>query len=275
MPYLSLTTWSLNENLGPLRWTRWDSEQEKQMVVVDEKAEKISLLDLPKLAYVKGFKALEVCHFHFPRTDEGYLTALKQAFDRSGTLFYNLLIDYGDISSSDEKRRQSDVEFIKDWIDIASRVGAERVRVIAGEASPTDRGALVRSLESLKELIQYGKKKKVRIVTENFQPLASTAENCLFLKENVGRDLGLVTDFGNYQLDNKYSQLEMTIPVSESIHAKPRYNENGELNEVEFCRSLDLLKKHNYEGPITLVAGGTKDQWEEIEQVKKIVKRYL
>ena len=41
-----------------------------------------------------------------------------------------------ELSTEDEVRRNADLQFIKDWIDIASEVGAERVRIIAGDAAP-------------------------------------------------------------------------------------------------------------------------------------------
>ncbi|WP_246320832.1 sugar phosphate isomerase/epimerase family protein [Paenibacillus germinis] len=212
MPYLSLTSWSLHRNLGPLQWTRWDDNTRTQITVTQDQPELISLLELPAILAKKGFRSLEVCHFHFPDTSEEYLQELKHAFTEADLQFYTLLIEYGDISSSDDLRRQSDITWIKGWIDIAARSGAERVRVIAGDAEPMDQEALQRSVDALRELSSYAAVQGVRVVTENFHSLTSIADNCLALLEGCGELLGLTSDFGNFKGIEKYGELAKTIP---------------------------------------------------------------
>lgn len=274
MPFLSLTSWSLHRNLGPLRWTRWDAVARKQYTDTQEQPEQLSLLELPAVLATKGFASLEVCHFHFPETNEDYLAALKKAYSDAGLRFYSLLLEYGDISSSDEPRRQSDIAWIKSWIDIAALAGAERVRVIAGDAEPSDQAALKRSMEALRELGQYGAEHGVRVVTENFHSLSSTADNCLALLEGCGDLLGLTSDFGNFKGEGKFNELTLTIPHSESIHAKSQTNTDGIPDEAEFVRCLEIAKEAGYEGPLTLVYDGPGDMWEGIERVRKLAAPY-
>ncbi|WP_240159630.1 sugar phosphate isomerase/epimerase family protein, partial [Paenibacillus aceris] len=181
MPFLSLTSWSLHRLLGPLRWTRWDEATRTQITVAQDQPEHISLIELPEVLAAKGFTSLEVCHFHFPETSPDYLHSLKQSFTDAGLRFYTLLLEYGDISNSDTERRTLDIAWIKAWIDVAALAGAERVRVIAGDADPSDEQALARSAEALRELGRYGASRGVRVVTENFHSLTSVADNCLAL----------------------------------------------------------------------------------------------
>lgn len=275
MPYLSLTTWSLHRNLGPLRWTRWDSAEQKHVTEEQEQPETVSLLELPSVLAAKGFRAMEVCHFNFPATDDGYLENLRQAFKKAGLTFYTLLIDYGDISSADEVRRAADLRFIEQWIDIAAKAGAERVRVIAGDASPEDKAALIRSAEGLNQLAGYGSERGVRVITENFRPLTSISSNCMYLLEACGQRVGLTSDFGNYILPSKYEDLSSTVPHSESIHAKASCDASGLPNAEEFRKCMDIVKNAKYEGPITLVYDGPGDLWDGIERVKQLVEPYL
>ncbi|MGM0875624.1 MAG: hypothetical protein ACQEWV_12660 [Bacillota bacterium] len=139
MPHLSLTTWSLHRELGQLHWTYWDEDKKIQGTKVEEQPENMTLLELPFELARQNFRSLEVCHFHFPSSEPDYLLQLHEAFEKSGVTFHCLLVDYGDISNEDYHRRNSDIAFIKNWIDIAAIVGAKSVRVIAGEASPDPR----------------------------------------------------------------------------------------------------------------------------------------
>ncbi|MBP1960977.1 sugar phosphate isomerase/epimerase family protein [Paenibacillus aceris] len=275
MPFLSLTSWSLHRLLGPLRWTRWDEATRTQITVAQDQPEHISLIELPEVLAAKGFTSLEVCHFHFPETSPDYLHSLKQSFTDAGLRFYTLLLEYGDISNSDTERRTLDIAWIKAWIDVAALAGAERVRVIAGDADPSDEQALARSAEALRELGRYGASRGVRVVTENFHSLTSVADNCLALLKSCGDELGFTSDYGNFKGSDKYDALEKTIPFSESIHAKAQTNADGIPDEEEFIRCMEIAKQAGYEGPFTLVYDGPGDMWEGIERVRKLAAPYF
>ncbi|UKS29242.1 sugar phosphate isomerase/epimerase [Paenibacillus sp. HWE-109] len=275
MPYLSLTSWSLHRNLGPLRWTRWDETARTTYTETQDQPELLTLLELPAILADKGFTSVEICHFHFPDTSAGYLQALKQSFQKAGIRFYTLLIEYGDISSADAGRREADLAWIEGWIDIAANAGAERVRVIAGDANPADQEALERSANGLSELGQYAAARGVKVVTENFHALTSEADNCLALLERCGETIGFTSDFGNFKGEGKYKALARTIPRSESIHAKAQTDAGGIPDEDEFIRCMDLVKQAGYEGPITLVYDGPGDMWEGIERVRKLAAPYF
>ncbi|GIO65764.1 sugar phosphate isomerase/epimerase family protein [Paenibacillus cookii] len=275
MPFLSLTTWSLHRNLGPLRWTYWDEEAKTQGTAMDEQPQTISLLDLPALLRENGFQAMELCHFHLPETSTAYLDKLRESIVRSGIRLYTLLADYGDLTNPDEWRREADMEWMKKWIDVASALGAERIRIIAGDGDPADAEAVRLAAAQLKRLIRYASDKQVRIVTENFHDLASTAANCISLLDICGEGLGLTTDFGNFAGEGKLAELGATIPRSESIHAKAITDGQGRPNEEEFKKCMDLVRSSGYEGPITLVYDGPGDMWEGINRVKALVQPYL
>lgn len=274
MPHLSLTTWSLHRNLGPLRWTDWDEVAKTQVARIQEQPETISLIDLPSELAKQNYGALEVCHFHFPSIENAYLEQLKQAFINSGISFHCLLVDYGDISTNDPIRRKSDLNFIKKWIDVAEKAGAKSVRVVAGEADPSDLEALERSAAGLRDLIDYAAPKGVRIVTENFKPLASTKQNCQTLIDSGHGEIGLTVDFGNFKKEEKYEAVEALMPLAESVHAKANYNHEGIIDEEEYKKALDLVQQSGYEGPITLVYDGPGDLWEGIERIKAVVQSY-
>lgn len=275
MRFFSLTTWSLHRNLGPLRWTSWDAENQTQRTEMEVQPETSTLLELPSVLTERGFAAANVCHFHLPDTGKAYLRSLRQSFESSGVRLFTLLLDYGDISSSDRKRRETDLAWLKRWIDNAAAVGAERVRVIAGEAKPDDPEALRRSADGLRELCDYAAPRGIRVVTENFRSLTSTAENCLFLMDACGDRLGLIADFGNFSGSGKLEALSRIVPHAEEIHAKAKVDDAGLPDAKEFQACLDIMRKSDFDGPITIVYDGPGDMWEGIERVRHIAQPYL
>lgn len=274
MRFLSLTSWSLNRLLGPLYWNEWDNENKRIISRVEKQPEIHSLIELPQLLAEKGFQAMEMIHPHFPSTDLAYLTDLRQAVEKAGIRFYTLLVDYGDISSEDPARQSADVQFIKDWIDVASIVGAEYIRVIGGEAEPEEKDRLNTARDNLSEIRSYAKEKGVGVLTENFKRLTATADNCLFLNEHAEID-GLITDFGNFSGETKMDSIKKTLPQSKSIHVKALQHDDGTMNKAELREGLDLVVQAKYSGPLTIVYDGPGDMWAGIKDVQDIVEKYL
>jgi len=275
MSYLSVSTWSLHRLLGPLRWTEWDAASGKHTTRVQDQPEVLTLLELPREAAKRGFKALEVCHFHFPSTDDAYLEQLRSAFTAAGITFDTLLLDYGDLTATDELRSEADYALVQRWIDIAARAGAKQIRVIAGDAQPADEAATAKSAAALSKLADYASARGVRVVTENYRPLTSIAANCLNIIRQTGDKVAMITDFGNFKQPSKYEEFTLTLPISVSVHAKAQYDENGLPDEPEFVRCLDTLKTAGYNGAVVLIYDGPGDMWEGLERIGGIVQRYL
>jgi sugar phosphate isomerase/epimerase len=275
MSYLSLNTWSIHRNLGPLRWTYWDEAHKKHAVHVDPQPETTKLLELPAVLASKNFEAVDICHFHFPDTNPEYLYRLKEACENANIRFHTLLLDYGDISSEDEQRSSADMQLMRDWIDIAAQAGAERIRIVAGEAAPDDSEALTRSIANLLSLSEYAKQRGIRLLSENFRPLTLTADNCIQIVKQGKGEIGLIADFGNFDAAVRNGQLAAMLPFCENVHAKPDFDSQGLPDEAEFRLNLDLLHTTGFDGPITLIYEGPGEMWEGVERVKKIAESYL
>ena len=131
---------------------------------------RIQLLDVPREVASHGIRHLEICHFHFPTTDDVFITDLRAELDRHGVSLYSILIDTWDITHPDPEQREKDLAEIRRWIDIASTCGAGNVRVIAGEAEP-DAEAIALSTQNLLQLSGYARDWGVRVMTENLQAI--------------------------------------------------------------------------------------------------------
>ena len=188
MRRLSLTSWSVHPLLQPGNPASNGSTASAAL----------QLTELPARMRDAGIGTLEICHFHIPSTEEPYLAQLRAAIEDAGIELFSILIDSGDISQADETKRDADMRMIEGWIDIAALLGAKVVRVIAGDAPADDPEALGRSIDGLRQLAQYAQGRGVRVLTENFRALASTAENCIRILDELGGTVGLCADIGNF-----------------------------------------------------------------------------
>ncbi len=275
MSYLSVSTWSLHRLLGPLRWTTWNAEAGSHQTVMQDQPEVHTLLELPLEAAKRGYRAIEVCHFHFPSTEAAYLEELRRSFSEAGVSFDTLLLDYGEITSTDEARRTADMGFIREWIDVASQCGAKQIRLIAGEAPHDDESAIRQSAAALSELARYSASRGVRVITENFKALTSAGESCLKLMDSASEAIPMITDFGNFRGQAKYEELAMITPHSVSVHAKAAYDDAGYPDEAEFLRCLEAVKSVGFDGAYVLIYDGPGDMWEGLDRIKRIVAPYV
>ncbi|SEO75094.1 sugar phosphate isomerase/epimerase [Paenibacillus sp. OV219] len=277
MSYLSISTWSLHRLLGPLRFTAWNAETKQHEPQVTEQPQVLTLLELPAELARRGYQAAEVCHFHFPSVEPAYLQQLKESFQSAGIKFDTLLLDYGDLTTADEERREADIRYMQQWIDIASLAGAKQIRIVAGEAAPDNIDALRLSAEGLTRLSQYSQEqgKNVRIISENFKALTSTGSSSVKLLELVGDNADFITDFGNFKLPNKYDEFPLTLPSSVSVHAKAQYDDQGYPDQDEFITCLNTVRAAEFNGAIVLIYDGPGDMWAGLDRIKAIVADYL
>ncbi len=157
MPDLAVSSWSLHRTLG-LTYPTLDIHPGERAAETPYGPGHLRLLDAPAYAAAMGIPILEVCHFHFPRTDPAYLARLRHNFEAAGVRFSTLLIDAGDVAAADAVARERDIARIEGWIDVAAAAGATRVRVIAGITAADPAGRAVRaSTTSFRRLVEYAR----------------------------------------------------------------------------------------------------------------------
>lgn len=269
---LSISSWSLHRCLGPLRWTVWDETARTQAIRLQEQPSLLELTELPAAANAHGLAYLELCHFHFPSLDEAYLKELRQAFAEARVVFHTLLVDYGDIASPDPYRRESDLKYLAEWIDAASRAGASAVRIVAGEQPGSDAAAVARSVQALRELRRHARGKGIEVVTENFRELtAHSVQAWSEVMDGVGSGFRTVVDFGNLSADEQLSGVRYGAPLAHSFHAKPPYSEGGELLAEPFLAQLSIAEQLGGETPVSIIFDRDGDMWEGIERIKNVM----
>ena len=275
MSRLSISSWSLHRALGP-RYR--PAEDGAGGLIPDGLPGDLDLLDLPARIAARGIRTLEVCHFHFPSLDEGYLADLRAVLEGAGVALFSVLIDAGDITHPDEAARARELTWIRAWMEVAGRCGATHARVIAGDAEvPAGDGeeVLRLSAENLRGLARFGRDRGVRVITENFRPLTRRPESLLKVLDRGEGEVGLCADFGNFKGSTKYDDLAAILPRADSVHAKAHYPAAGEMDRGDFVRCMDLVRGAGFDGPYSLIFDGPGDEWESLAEIQEVVEAYL
>jgi sugar phosphate isomerase/epimerase len=274
MPTLAVSSWSLHDTLGPI-YPGLALVEGSRTPDSRYGATGVVLLDLPAALAAHGLRQLEVCHFHFPRTDAAYLGELRARLDAAGVALTTVLVDEGDITAADPARRARDLELIAGWIDVAATVGARRVRVVAGEAAPGEVGAIDRSVAGLAALLEHGRSRGVAVITENWRRLGDDPASLLAILDGLDGQVGLCADFGNIPAPQRADTLRQLLPHADTVHAKGDYLPSGALDEADFGSSLDLARAAGFSGEYVLIFSNGGDEWGGLARLAEVVEPYL
>lgn len=272
MAVLGISTWSLHRTLGRT-YPGLATGPEPRSTDDRFGRGEATLVDIPAMAATLGATHLDICHFHFPRTDADYLQDVRACLQAAGISTATLLIDDGDIASADDATRQRDLAGIQAWIDVAAAIGATHVRVIAGKS--TGDGAIERSAAGLSALATYAEARSVDVITENWLALASTPPAIQAILDKTTGHIGLCVDFGNFKGSSKYADLAAIMPRGSAIHAKANVSESGVLDRTDFDRCLNLAHAAGVAGPYVLIFDGVGDERAALTEMARIVSPYL
>lgn len=267
MTQLAVSSWSLHNTLGPV-YDGAPGEGQSRTLRKPYGDGECDLLRLPALVADLGIDRLEVCHFHFESTDSGYLDRFRGALAAAGVRLSTLLIDEGDPTAEDPAERERQLALIRGWIDVAAAVGAERARIIAGDASAGD-AAVARSVDAFRELSEYAAAKGVKVITENWHQLGLDAPSLLAIIGRLEGRVGLCVDFGNAKGPGKYDAIASLLPHATTVHAKAHFTSPGVIDEGDFGRCVDLTRKAGFDGDWVVIFEGPGEERAGVAQIAR------
>ena len=234
----------------------------------------LDLLDFPAEVAAHGINCVDLCIQHVPNIEPGYLAELRSAFASADVELYQLLIDIGEVASSDPDESSASVALTKRWMEIAAELGSSGVRYVPGDSKPTPETVRA-SGEAFRELYDYCVQCGVQPATENYKFFNNEADDLLQVLDLSERDYGLVADFGNAKGPNKYGTLTKLMPRATAIHQWVEIDEDGAINLEDSKQCLQMARDNGFDGPIMLLGGhpyalyrDTRELWGAVDELR-------
>jgi sugar phosphate isomerase/epimerase len=241
-------------------------EQTKPKGVTEIK-DPLTLLSVP--AYYRerfGIRNLEFWSYHFESLEKPYLTELRERVKAAGARLINVQVDVAyDLASTNEEERQRSLETARQWIDAAASVGSRAVRINPGRAG----GSIEKSIESMKEVNQYCRSKRLPLLTENHFGLEMDPDVHLRIREGAGPgNVYTDPDFGNYPVASMWESLAKIIPYAYVVSAKAvDFNAQGEHISYDFDRCVQLCERAGFKGVYLVEQWSRRDQDLDYEKI--------
>ena len=181
------------------------------------------------------------------------------------------------------------IENCKKWIDVAQRMGIPMVRLFGGwlNEGQTEEDAWPQLVEATKTVTAYGRSKHVVCALHNHNHgcVTRTGKEVKRILEEVNNPyLSHILDTGQYVGSpgasgaggkedpalNFYGSIEETAPLAVHVRAKVYRISTGEEAWLDYPRIFKILNGVNYNGWVSIVYEGQRDEEEETAVPKAV-----
>ena len=226
-----------------------------------------------------GVAGIDILHRQMDGEDNAYLQKLKKHAFLNGIALTCLSIHQSFVSP-DREFLKKEIEHTKKCIGLAAKMGIPCLRLNSGRwntiksfdelmknrgqepilAGYTEEDGFKWVRDCILQCLPVAQENGVLMALENHWGLCSTPEGQLRIRNDVDSPwLGILMDTGNF-LEDPYDKLEMIAPFTSFVQAKTYYGEGEWYSlELDYKRIVNILKKVNYQGYISLEFEGRED----------------
>jgi sugar phosphate isomerase/epimerase len=225
----------------------------------------MTLTDAVHFCAQHGVDALDPTGYYFP----GYpkVPADDYIYNLKRTAFVNGVAISGtgvrnDFAVADEAARKNDVQMVKDWIVVASKLGAPVIRVFSGPARPAGHSfdeALEWMVADFKECAAFGKQHGVVVAVQQHNDFLKTAAETIRAIDAVGSDwFGCILDIGSLRSGDPYVEIEKLVPYAVSWQIKENVGRDGKEEPTDLAKIKAIMDRAGYRGyvPFEALGGG-------------------
>src|SRR4051812_48942318 len=234
----------------------------------------VSLMALLDFCAKNNFDAIDPTGYFFPTYPEvppdEYVNNLKRrAFELglgiSGTGVRN------NFTTSDKTVRAAAVQHIKEWVEVAAKLGAPVMRVFADTQmramtwKDVAKGCTREQVqdwivEALGECAEQGKKYGVIIGVQNHGDFLQTGDDLLALINAVNSDwCGAIVDTGYFKSEDPYKDMEKVAPYAVNWQVKQYPSAEEPDKPTDLIRLLKIVRASGYRGYLPIETLSPKD----------------
>ena len=168
-----------------------------------------------------------------------------------------------DFALTDPSSRRGHIQLVKDWIDVAAKLGSDMVRVFAGKELPkgyTFDQVLQWMIPAFQECAEYGKKNGVIVGLQHHDDFLKTADETIRVVKMVNSEwFSVILDVGSLRQGDPYAEIEKLLPYASNWQIKEHVWYGTKKVEIDLPRVRAIIDKVGYRGFTPIEALGEGD----------------
>ena len=182
-----------------------------------------------------------------------------------------------DFALTDPSSRRGHIQLVKDWVDVAAKLGSDMVRVFAGKELPkgyTFDQVLEWMIPAFQECAEYGKKNGVIIGLQHHDYFLKTADETIRVVKMVNSDwFSVILDVGSLRQGDPYAEIEKLLPYASNWQIKEHVWYGTKKVDIDLPRIRAIIEKVGYRGFTPIEALGEGDPAEVVTTFLKKVRK--
>lgn len=218
----------------------------------------MTFFDMMEFASTLGLNAVDLTGYYFsdyPKIpDDKTLFQLKKK-----ALQLGLNISWTGVKNNfvnpDKTSRESDIELIKNWLQVSSKIGASIMRIFAGNGKHEgySRDEVKKWMVSdFQECAKYAEETGVIAGMQHHNDFLYEADEVIDILKKVDSEwFGLILDIGSLRRGDPYKEIQKLAPYANYWFIKELVYVDGIAEPVNMKKIAKILKDVNYTGYIS------------------------
>jgi len=241
----------------------------------------MTLADVVDYCAAHGIDALDATGYYFPGypkvPGDDYLFSLKRRAFVNGVALSGTGVR-NDFTVADPAARAADLQMVKNWIEVAAKLGAPVIRVFTGRGiaeGHTFDETLEWMIPLFRDCAAYGKRYGVIVGLQNHNDFLKTAAQTIRVIDGVGSDwFGSILDIGSLRQGDPYAEIEKLLPYAVSWQLKEKVGRGTVEEATDLQKVKAIIDRGGYRGYLPVETLGPGDPREKvavfIEQARKV-----
>ncbi|GAB4112312.1 MAG: hypothetical protein Kow00103_01350 [Candidatus Caldatribacteriota bacterium] len=204
---------------------------------------------------------------------------LKELINKYNLKLITFAVNNHDFTSKNQDIRNKDIEQVNKWIEISNLLECKILRVLPGnliELNNEKDILLPHTLASFEKCLKNAIINNIVLAIENCPRETDPGVIIEIVKYFNSKNLMLCPDIGNIKPEIRYAAFESLLPWAVHIHAKTYdFDKNGNESTIDYYKVLDIIKKYNFNGCISIEYEGDKDELWGVEKSISLIRKIM
>jgi sugar phosphate isomerase/epimerase len=242
----------------------------------------MTIHDLIDFCVAEGFDGVDITGYYFKGypvvPDDKYLYEIKRKAFNEGIAITGTGVR-NDFTYADKNRRQKELNHVKQWVEVAEKIGAPVIRIFAGTQKNegiSKEKVTAWMLPELQSCTDFGGQHGVVIGLQNHNDFIQTAAQVNSIIEQVNSPwLGLILDTGSYRVLNAYDEIQLSVKHAVNWQIKENIFIDGREVETDLDRLMSIIHQSDYKGYLPIETLGKGDPKEKVRALFARLRRAM